>query len=187
MNMLNYLILRFDLAFRNKKYARVLLSGIKSEMLRSLSWLKLHIANEQSEINLEKEIWNDRKIFIKEKYQALNSYGFKNRAEYFSAEILPDEDKDLEILNIIQGINENEVTNEAVREYHSRIENHTEEIEAAKKIIAQLEKMSPILCSAEVQSISEIEKLFEDNDCSLLLRMPRIISIERVISEHYFR
>jgi|SRR5690606_38288982 len=187
MNILNYLVFRFDLAFRKKKYAQVVLSGIKSEMLRSLGSLKSYITCENSEIDFEKELWRDRKNYISEKYKALNSYGFKNRKEYFSTENILDADNDLEILNIIQSINESAITAEAVKEYHNSIETHNAEIEAAKKIIAQLEKMSPIICSAKVESLNEIEKLFEENECSLLLRMPKIINIERAIGEYYFR
>lgn len=187
MNILNYLVFRFDLSFRKKKYAQVVLSGIKSEMLRSLSALNSYIAHENSEIDFEKELWRDRKRYVSEKYTELNSYGFKNRKEYFSSENILNNDNDLEILNIIQSINENSLTAEAVEQYQSSIETHNAEIEAAKKIIAQLEKMSPIICSAKIESLSEIEKLFKENECSLLLNMPKVINFERAISEYYFR
>jgi hypothetical protein len=153
-------------------------------MLASLSYVKAHIKHQHDEIQIAKGARKERIEGINERYAKLNSYGYKNRSEYFNAH---DDDPDLEVLDIVGDINRMEITPEDQKYYSNTIGEYLEEIEAAEKVLASLEKMSPVVSSASVQSIEEIEKLFEDNECTYLLHMPRIIDVGKILSDHYYQ
>lgn len=184
MSIFSTIQLRIDQKFRKPKYAKILLEGIKSHMLASFSYVKAHIRNREDEMETEKAAWQERIQKINENYKKLNSYGYKNRKEYFSDQHSA---LDSDLLDIIGTINRLEITSEDQELYNSTITEHLEEIEAAEKVLASLEKMSPIISSAKVQSIEEIDKLFEDNGCTYLLYMPSVIDVSKILIGHYYK
>jgi hypothetical protein len=184
MSIFSSIQLRIDRKYRKLKFAKILLNGIKSEMLASLSYVKAHIEYQQEELQIEKDAWKERIEMINEKYAKLNSYGYKNRSEYFNAH---DDDPDLVVLDIIEEINRMTITPEDQEHYSNTTEGYLEEIEASEKALASLEKMSPIISSASIKSEEEIEKLFEENECTYLLHTPIIIDVSKILSEHYFQ
>lgn len=176
--------MRIDQKYRKLKFAKILLAGVKSEMLASISYVKAHIEHQNKELNEEKEFWKERLDRIDEMYQKLNSYGYKNRKEYFNS---IEGDPDLELLDIIEDINRSAITPEAEKNYACTLEKYDKEIEASEKVLFAIEKMAPIIADLRVTSIEEIEEAFHENDCSYLLHMPNLINISKILDEYYYQ
>ena len=173
---------QIDQKYRLPKFAKVILSGVKSEMLASISFVEAHLELQNKELNEEKGIWNERLARVDALYKKLNSYGYKNRKDYFDS---AEDDPDLELIDIIGDINRAAITPEAQEDYSNTLNTYYEEIRASEKVLSALKKMSPIVSSLRASSIEDIEKAFSENECSYLLNMPNIISFERILNDHY--
>ena len=185
MDILKKVKLKIDQKYRKQKFAKVLINGIKPEILKSIGYVKSHIALQKKEINVEKEMWAERLSRVNDLYKKLNSYGYKNRKDYFDS-VEGELDLDLDLIDLVGDINRSAIIPEAEENYKNKLDEYYEEIKASEKILSSLEKMAPFIAYANVQSVEEIELLFEENGCYYLLHMPSIIDIDKILSEHYY-
>lgn len=177
--------LELDRRFRKKAFAKKVFNGIKTQLLGSSELVKEHIKQQEEDKNLEIKIWKDRISELNEKYRELNSYGFKNRKEYFSSSKELDDDSDMKLINIIHDINQLSTTDDMQTEYANTQNKYQEEIDASRKALSLIEKISPIASSASISSLEEIDRLFSENNCELLLNLPSIINIQQAINDEY--
>jgi hypothetical protein len=179
-----YIKLCFDRRFRKKKFARVIFNGVKLQILSSLSYVKYHIDHQNEEMNFDKKVWKEHQESINEKYKLLNGYGYKGRGDYFDS--CAEDDPELELLDIIGDINRMAITKEYEDIHIKEIDEYVKEIEASDKILQMLEKMAPLVSLNDIITAEEIDDLFKDNECSILLSMPSIINYEKIFSDHYY-
>lgn len=178
-----YLKLRFDRRFRKKKFAQIIFNGVKLQILSSLSYVKYHIEHQNEEMEFDQELWDDHQKSINAKYKILNAFGYKGRGDYF--ESCSEDDPELELLDIIDDINRMAITQEDIDRHEEEIGEHLAEIEASDKILKMLEKMATIVSSESITTVEEIDKIFEQNECLVLLNMPTIINYEKIFTYYY--
>lgn len=178
-----YLKLCFDRRFRKKRFAQIIFTGVKLQILSSLSYVKYHIEHQNEEMKFDQELWNEHQKSINAKYKSLNEYGYKGRGDYFDS--CSEDDPELELLDIIGDINRMAITHEDINRHEEEVGEYLKEIEASTKVLKMLEKMTPIVSSAKITAIEEIYDLFERNECIILLNMPSIINYEKIFTDHY--
>lgn len=183
MISLPYIKLCFDRRFRKKRFAKIIFNGVKLQILSSLSYVKYHIEHQNEEMNFDRDVWKDHQERINEKYKLLNGYGYKGRGDYFDS--CSEDDPELELLDIISDINRMAITKEDAENHEKEITEYVEEIEASNKTLQMLEKMASIVSSEKVTTVEEIDDLFRQNECFILLNMPSIISYEKIFTDHY--
>lgn len=183
MHILKTVKFKIDQKYRKPKFAKIIINGIKSEILESIGYVKSHISLKKTEINEVKEMWAERLSIVNDLYKKLNSYGYKNRKDYFYSS---GGKLDGDLINLVGDINRYAITPKAEEDYTKTLDEYYEEINASEKVLSSLEKMAPLIAYANVQSLEEIVSLFEENECSYLLHMPYIINIEKILGEHYY-
>lgn len=176
-------MLYIDQRFRKKKYAKIIFNGIKLQILSSLGFVKHHIEHQNKKKGFDITSWKERQEEINKQYKLLNSYGYKGRSEYFDS--VAEDDPELELLDIISDINKLAITSDDLNNHINVINEFDKELEASEKVLHMLEKMAPVVSSSSIETIEEIDDVFDQQECSLLLNMPSIINYEKILSNHY--
>jgi hypothetical protein len=134
-------------------------------------------------MNFDIDIWKDLQESINEKYKLLNSYGYKGRGDYLNS--CSADDPELELLDIIGDINRMSVTQADEENHIKELNKYADEIKASESVLQMLEKMVSIVSSINISSIEEIDDIFEQNECLILLNKPSIINYEKIFNDHY--
>lgn len=186
MNLLQAVRLRIDQRFRPKRFAEILLGGVRSQLLGAPNFLKEYLDRQKAEASEDREYWKQRRDHVRALLDKLHEFGFRSPEDYlFHDGGLVDDDADLEILNLIRDIRNSEITTEGEGEICASLEKYDSEIEACEKILSDVERISAVVATLKAQSVVELENVFRQNECAYLLSMPTIIDVEKIIREHY--
>ena len=175
--MFEFLKLNIDKRFRKKNFAKNVFDGIRTQLLESAEYLEAHIERLQKDRDEEVELWTDRHKRLGDRYRDLESYGYKNRKEYFDSPWSGDDHTDMKLLDIINDINRLSITEEVEADYVSTLNKYQVEIDASQEVLQKIESILPRFSQASVKSLEEIDHLFTEHGCEQLLNMPGIIDV----------
>ncbi len=183
--MFELLKFKFDRAFRKDRFAKRVLEGIVSALIDASLNLEEYLEYQDLLRTQEKYDWLDRKRRYEAKRRKLKSWGYKNSEEVFDAYFSTDTEIDDRLFEIAKDIDELRLSKAEETDYTKTINEFTDEIEAAEKVLKMVNKMSPIVIGAKVRKLEDIDQLFHESDCSLLLNMPSVIDLPKVIAKEY--
>lgn len=186
MTVLQILRLQFDQKFRPRRFALVILNGMQSHLLGAPAFIKEYLDRQQAEAAEEEHYWKQRRDNVRALLAKLHEFGFRKPEDYlYRVHEGINPDAEMEILNLIRDIRSSEINASHQHEIDASVEKYNSEVEACKKVLSDVERMSPVVANLQVRSVEEIESAFRKNECAYLLSMPTIIDIEKIVREHY--